>query len=269
MALGGGDNGHDNIEVMKGHCEPSHHNVEVMEVHFEPSNASPDEGQMERSAKDCYATIALDYLAYRKQEHLVDLYSFRTWLNGVTALSKATPSQPGRVLDLGCGSGFPLAQICSDKLNLSYTGIDLSSEQIELAKRQHPRLAEQHAFQEVSMIEYLRNSPSHSFEGIVSCWSLYHLPRSVHTQVLTDVYKALVPGGMFLAVLGNDAAFQGSMCDFFGSQVFFSQFSVEFYELAMREIGFEMCVKETFKSVMDAEADKSWLLLWTKPATKA
>jgi SAM-dependent methyltransferase len=96
----------------------------------------------------------------------------------------------GRILDAGCGPGRVTARLHS--LGLPAFGVDLSSGMIEIARRDHPDLE----FVVGSMIEL--DLTDGELAGILSWWSIVHLPREVLPLALAEFHRVLAPGGQLL-----------------------------------------------------------------------
>jgi ubiquinone/menaquinone biosynthesis C-methylase UbiE len=97
---------------------------------------------------------------------------------------------PGAVLDAGCGPGR-LAALLHDR-DLDVIGIDLSPGMIEIARRDHPGPD----FRVGSMTAL--DLPDGELGGVISWWSIIHLPRDVVPQALAEFYRVLAPGGVLL-----------------------------------------------------------------------
>lgn len=94
-----------------------------------------------------------------------------------------------RVLDLGCGVGYPTRQ-AQGFLNVEITGIDFSAKSIELAKKTHA-LPSLH-FSEMSA--YDLQFDSETFDGVFAIESLFHMEKE---SALREVYRVLKKGGIF------------------------------------------------------------------------
>ncbi len=93
----------------------------------------------------------------------------------------------GRVLDAGCGSGRDA--LAFRKRGFEVTAFDGSPRMVEMA-RAHTGLPVLHlTFAEVTWTE--------AFEGIWSCASLLHVPRSELPEIMKRLRNALVPGGFW------------------------------------------------------------------------
>ncbi|MFJ7125466.1 class I SAM-dependent methyltransferase [Streptomyces sp. NPDC098101] len=112
----------------------------------------------------------------------------------------------GRVADLGCGPGYVTAHL--DGLGLSAFGVDASPAMIELARRAHPHLRF-----EVGSMEALDIADG-TLDGVLSRWSVIHLPPDELPPVLAEFHRVLAPGGHLLI------AFSGSEGPAHPTQVF-------------------------------------------------
>lgn len=96
----------------------------------------------------------------------------------------------GPVLDVGCGPGRVTALLRS--LELDAFGIDLSPGMVEIARRDHPELR----FEAGSMTAL--DLPDGELAGIVSWWSIVHLPSDALAQAFAEFHRVLAPGGRLL-----------------------------------------------------------------------
>ncbi|WP_245824048.1 class I SAM-dependent methyltransferase [Sporomusa malonica] len=92
------------------------------------------------------------------------------------------------ILDIGCGPGNIAKQLCEVK-DLEITGIDLSAEMLELAKRNVPQ-----------GIFYLQDSrkanfPPESFDAVMLSFSIVHLEDEEAKSVLQNAVKWVRSGG--------------------------------------------------------------------------
>ena len=149
------------------------------------------------------------------------------WLGKV--LSRLNPGSA--VLDLGCGSGDP-ADIEIARFH-QVTGVDISNAQVEMARRNVPKGRFIH--RDLGALEFHDGS----FDAIVSFYTLEHLPREQHGQVLERIHDWLRPGGLLL--------FSSEVCEmndvtgeWLGVPMFFSSFDPETLTGVVWEAGFEV-----------------------------
>lgn len=96
----------------------------------------------------------------------------------------------GPVLDAGCGPGRVAGAL--HERDLPVTGIDLSPGMIEVAQRDHPGPD----FRVGSMTDL--DLPNGELAGVISWWSIIHLPRDVVPQAFGEFHRVLAPGGVLL-----------------------------------------------------------------------
>ena len=152
---------------------------------------------------------------------------YRDWL---APLLRALP--PGaEVLDLGCGCGIPEAQMLGERFRL--TGVDISDVQIERARGLLP----QGRFVRADMTRVA--FPPESFGGVVCLYALIHVPLEEQPRLLSDVYRWLRPGGLFLVTTGA-TAWTGVEEGWLGSnaKMYWSHADERTYERWFRERGF-------------------------------
>lgn len=106
---------------------------------------------------------------------------------------------PGsRVLDLGCGSGIPLARTLATTGH-HVTGVDFSEVQIRRARNHVPAATFVQA--DATMLDL----PAESFDAIVCLYALIHIPLADQPPLLTRIARWLRPGGLFVATTGHRA----------------------------------------------------------------
>ena len=105
-------------------------------------------------------------------------------------------SPKSRILDVGCGSGIPIDKYLFEKGH-QIIGIDLSEEQIKLAQKNLPK-----AEFVVMDMENITFKPD-SFDAIVSFYSIYHLPKFLHFDLLKKYFQILKNGGYLMITMGS------------------------------------------------------------------
>jgi len=103
---------------------------------------------------------------------------------------------PGsHVLDLGCGTGRPIAEHLVGR-RLRVTGIDQSANMLEVARRRLP----DHSWVLSSIEEFV---PAQEFAAAVTWDSLFHIPRAEHSAIFAKVRSCLPIGGRFVLTVGG------------------------------------------------------------------
>lgn len=102
----------------------------------------------------------------------------------------------GTVLDLGCGSGVPVARTLA-AAGFRVTGVDISEVQIRRARERVPRAEFLHA--DITAVSF----PAASCEAVVSFFALIHVPLAEQPPLLRKIAGWLRPGGCFVATMGH------------------------------------------------------------------
>ncbi|CZI43538.1 TPA: class I SAM-dependent methyltransferase [Legionella pneumophila] len=99
------------------------------------------------------------------------------------------------ILDVGCGSGKPIAAYLKYQ-GFEVYGMDISPKQIEYAKQIIP---EQNLF----VADICDFSTSMQFDAII-CWcTLFHIHASIHGSVLKKLHNLLKPEGLLLITFAD------------------------------------------------------------------
>ncbi|MBP2320691.1 SAM-dependent methyltransferase [Kibdelosporangium banguiense] len=105
-------------------------------------------------------------------------------------LSAFAAQVTGPVMEVGCGPGHVTAHLAS--LGLSVSGTDLSPRMIEVARRTYPDLQ----FSVASMTAL--DLADGTLGGLVSWWSLLHLPPDVVPVAFAEFRRVLAPDGLLV-----------------------------------------------------------------------
>jgi ubiquinone/menaquinone biosynthesis C-methylase UbiE len=149
-------------------------------------------------------------------------------------LSRLDPGS--KVLDLGCGCGDPIAKALA--VDHHVTGVDFSSEQIRRARELVPAAT----FIEGDALAL--RLPASTFDAIVAFYMIFHLPKAEQLELLRSIWMWLKPGGYFLGTLSlsNEEPYTE---DFFGVEMFWTNYSLEEYLHVFQELGFELLEAST------------------------
>jgi SAM-dependent methyltransferase len=119
---------------------------------------------------------------------------YSAWL---AELSERIPAG-ATVVDLGCGSGLPVARHLTQS-GCHVTGVDISEVQIRRARELVP--AADFLRADIASVDF---DPV-SLDAVVSFYALIHLPLDDQLPLLRRVAGWLRPGGLFVATAGHKA----------------------------------------------------------------
>jgi cyclopropane fatty-acyl-phospholipid synthase-like methyltransferase len=137
-----------------------------------------------------------------------------------------------RILDIGCGNGSPNCVALA--AHFQVTGIDISKNQIDHAKRNVPS----GVFYCHDVME--KNFDGSYFDAVVSFYAIFHLPKEEHGELFRRIYSWLKPSGYFIATLGSENEEAYTEDDFFGTTMYWSNFGKEQYTKMLLETGFKI-----------------------------
>ncbi|HEX5579942.1 MAG TPA: class I SAM-dependent methyltransferase [Gemmatimonadaceae bacterium] len=142
---------------------------------------------------------------------------------------------PSDVLDVGCGTGRPIAELVLARGH-RVTGIDQSEGQLRFARERFPGATwirariEDRAF-------------GRGYDAVI-CWdALFHVAREHHHRVLRAIHDCLVPGGRLVLTVGGSAhpPFTDTMFD---ERFFYDSFPPDEVLAMTDRIGFELVTGE-------------------------
>ncbi len=175
-----------------------------------------------------YNKIANDYYNYR------NVNKFNRELEKFLSL---LPKE-AHVLDVGCGAGIPTANFLVKK-GIKVTGIDLSDTMLRLARENVPNA--EFIKKDINEINFDENI----FDGVVSVYTLFHLPKKNHFLIFKKLYEILKPGGILLINTGVSES-EGTS-NFFGVPMFWSNYEPKTTLELVKKAGFSIiseCVLE-------------------------
>lgn len=159
--------------------------------------------------------------------------SLKPYLDWISVILKS--GKPGRVLDLGCGNGIPVAKYLSDQ-GYEVTGVDISEIQIERARALVPRAT--FLCQDMTTLAF----KSKSFLAVTAFYSTIHIPVEHHHQTLSNSFNWLQAGGYFIATLGSDAwtGWEKDWLGVPGADMYWSHADRDTYFDWLNDCGFEV-----------------------------
>lgn len=136
------------------------------------------------------------------------------------------------VLDIGCGAVVPIARRLAQRFRV--TGVDISSEQIRRAQMNVP----EGTFIQGDIMSV--TFPPSSFDAVVAFYTIFHLPREEHPELLRRIYGWLKPGGYLLATVTPFAEAAYTEDDFFDVTMYWSNYGLDDYKAILTQIGFKL-----------------------------
>ncbi|MCE7600207.1 class I SAM-dependent methyltransferase [Vibrio fluvialis] len=167
----------------------------------------------------------------------------------------------GRVLDLGCGHGIPIAAMMTER-GFTLTGVDRSERLLSLARSAMPQ-------QEWIQSELESFEPVGYYHGVIIWDSMFHLPRHEHLTLLGKVFEALEPEGVvILSSGGSDTDLPPFTDIMLGHEFFYDAFPVSVLLRHCREMGFRI-LRHELVNEPDGGRDKGRLgVVLQKSATR-
>lgn len=184
-----------------------------------------------RMVESAYDKIAGEYLQTKNDDTLVFARELEKRL------------EPGsRILDAGCGAGIPIAKYLSGKFEVF--GIDISAKQIELAKRLVPNAR----FKKADMLE--PGFENEYFDGIACMYSLIHVDRKKHLEILRKFYELLKTPGYLLVCMQLEA-WEGEG-DYLGTKMFWSGYGRKRNIELLKKCGFRILWEKDWANPRDS-----------------
>ncbi len=154
-----------------------------------------------------------------------------------------------KVLDVGCGTGIPVAKFLVEK-GYDLTGIDISPEMVNLAEKNVPK----GKFIRMDMTKM--NFKRDAFDGVVAAYSLIHVPKEKHENLIKKVATILKTNGIFIFSVGiKEEEFHSK---FLEAEMFWSYYSPQKYLGLLKQEGFEILSEIILKG--DGEYPDCWIL---------
>lgn len=104
-------------------------------------------------------------------------------------------ARPAKVLDLGCGTGRPMAEILL-RQGHSVTGVDQAEDLLLLARERLP----EGRWLQAELETFL---PDEDYDGAVIWDALFHIPREHHESILRSVLRSLQKGSKLILTVGG------------------------------------------------------------------
>ena len=183
---------------------------------------------MNNTLRKIYDAFAKTYEENRGQFDMSDI------LDGFYSTLKP---ENGKLLDLGCGAGEPVARYFTDH-NWSVVGVDFSEQMIQLASKYVPEMQLMHA--DISEVDF----ESTQFDAIIASYSLFHISVDKHKDILKKFDKWLCPNGKALFTYAAEEYTGSTTFDgyknFMGQALYYSHKNPDELYVDLEDIGFNI-----------------------------
>jgi len=119
--------------------------------------------------------------------------------SGIHQFFKAAFVEGTKILDIGCGSGRDMAELV--KNGFDAYGVDASSEMVQYAQEQYPELKGRI---EKGVLPNLEMPFGGTFDGVLCCAVLMHLPKEELFDSVFAIRKLLKENGRLLVSIPED-----------------------------------------------------------------
>ena len=141
----------------------------------------------------------------------------------------ATVPNGGRVLDLGCGAGEPIAAYFLQH-GYDVTGVDYAAPMLAIAQKRYPNAtwikADMRRLPKIGL-----------FHAVISWDGFFHLSPEEQRAALPDLARLVLPGGSLLFTVGHE---EGEVTGTVGGEtVYHGSLSPEAYHQILAGLGFE------------------------------
>jgi len=237
-----------------------------MDPHFLPGaqasvmeTASLSFSDLVELVRQGYKTAAVPYHNL-KDNNILSLPIYHHWLSLVP--------EKGIVAELGCGSGYPVAHHIASLwkgTGRQYIGVDLSEEQIDIAKASLCNDSDIVGFTVREMCDWCKKQRDNSISGIIGLFSVFHLPRSQHVELFSHIQRILTDRAPLLFTCPESST-EGFEDKWLGaSRMYWSSFSSQWYETTLQDLGFEFVSKSKEIKNFMGQKEVTYYLLYQKP----
>lgn len=170
--------------------------------------------------------------------------SFYTEKKYLDEMIKHVP-QRSRILDIGCGSGFPIASYLIEQ-GFDVTGIDGSKKLLDIAKEKCPKMKGILGDVRTILLDEV-------FDAVVEWWCLFHIPKPDHEKMIHRFSQWLKEGGI-LEFTSGDSEYEDFSSDMLNQELHFYSLDPKVYEKYLKKYGFKILLKES-----DQETHMVWI----------
>ena len=141
-----------------------------------------------------------------------------------------------RVLDLGCGTGEPVAKYVAER-GFHVTGVDESEQMLKFARQSVPEA-------ELILADMISAELAGPFDAAVAWDSMFHVERKHHAAIYRKLGDALRTGARLLLSVGGseptESEGEGFTSEMYGHSFYYSGFTPEVARQIIEAAGFEI-----------------------------
>ncbi len=228
---------------MAGHCPVSNSFCPVLNKEKEFTYLILSNQEAMKLNKDAYNKIARQWAESRDN----------SFLSQLVIDFAGCVKYKGKILDIGCGTGYPIARYLSDK-GFEITGIDITENLLAKAKALNLPNA---SFYLIDFFEFI---PETKFDGVIAFDSFFHFPKEKQAEIYSRVGSWMVPEAYLLFTHG---ATEGeTMGEMFGEEFYYSCLNTPDVHRLLENSGLE--VVQSIENYTEKDMDRDLVILARK-----
>jgi tRNA (cmo5U34)-methyltransferase len=103
-----------------------------------------------------------------------------------------------KVLEVGCGPGPTTDKLLQTRENVNVTAVDIEKQMIDEAKINLAKYGGRVNFVLEDMLKFLPTIKDNTYDSFASGWTLHNLNSTQRHQALSEIYRVLKPGALFV-----------------------------------------------------------------------
>lgn len=154
-------------------------------------------------------------------------------------------SPQAHILDVGCGSGYPIASYLIDH-DFQVTGVDGSKELLKIAQEKCPSM--ELIWGDIRTVELKQQ-----YDAIIEWWCLFHVPKNDHAHMIARFAQWLKKDGILEFTTG-DSEYEATNSGMLNQPLSFYSHDPVVYEKYLKDSGFKILLSEN-----DQESHRVWI----------
>ena len=159
----------------------------------------------------------------------------------------------GKILDIGCGSGYPITKYLSEH-GFAVTGIDISENMIKEAVRQNLPNAKFYLY------DFFEFKPTEKYDGIIAFDSFFHFPKEKQTEIYHIISDWMNIGAYLLFTHGKK---ESEIKDYmYGKIFYYSALNTQDVHKLLSDSGF--AIELSIEDYKETNSERDLLILAKK-----